>query len=161
MCSSTIKSVVATRLDLYSACVHQPLECCGPQVTCTLARCSSTRPEVGHIYGSIGGPAGAPAIFSGRLAAGGWYEAVQYRTAGRAKLTYENTSCGLPRDDSWIMPRHPVNSDLPWPAFLLGQTPASIWYWCADQVNNHTWFHLEKLKGLEMCSEYADGSPIG
>ncbi|KAF4119114.1 hypothetical protein G5714_001165 [Onychostoma macrolepis] len=27
-----------------------------------------------------------------------------------------------------------ANRDLPWPAFLLGQTPASIWYWCADQV---------------------------
>ena len=32
------------------------------------------------------------------------------------------------------MLREPVNSDMPWPAFLLGQTPASIWYWCADQV---------------------------
>ena len=32
------------------------------------------------------------------------------------------------------MLRNPVDSDMPWPAFLLGQTPASIWYWCADQV---------------------------
>ena len=65
----------------------------------------------------------------------GGYEALQYRYMQAVpKLTYENTSCGLPRDDSWIMLRHPVNSDLPWPAFLLGQTPASIWYWCADQV---------------------------
>ena len=45
-----------------------------------------------------------------------------------------NTTCGLPREDSWVMLRDPINSDMPWPAFLLGQTPASIWYWCADQV---------------------------
>ena len=65
----------------------------------------------------------------------GGYEALQYKYMQAVpKLTHENTSCGLPRDDSWIMLRHPVNSDLPWPAFLLGQTPASIWYWCADQV---------------------------
>jgi len=23
---------------------------------------------------------------------------------------------------------------MPWLGFLLGQTPGSIWYWCADQV---------------------------
>ncbi|XP_050699315.1 sodium/glucose cotransporter 5-like [Eriocheir sinensis] len=65
----------------------------------------------------------------------GGYGALQYKYMQAVpKLTYENTSCGLPRDDSWIMLRDPVNSDLPWPAFLLGQTPASIWYWCADQM---------------------------
>ena len=30
--------------------------------------------------------------------------------------------------------RAPIGSDMPWPGFLLGQTPASIWYWCADQI---------------------------
>ncbi|XP_063861449.1 sodium/mannose cotransporter SLC5A10-like isoform X1 [Scylla paramamosain] len=65
----------------------------------------------------------------------GGYEALQYKyMQAIPKLTYENTTCGLPRDDAWIMLRHPVKSDLPWPAFILGQTPASIWYWCADQV---------------------------
>ena len=46
-----------------------------------------------------------------------------------------NATCGLPREDAWNMLREPLHSDMPWPAFLLGQTPASIWYWCADQVN--------------------------
>ena len=23
---------------------------------------------------------------------------------------------------------------MPWPGFFFGQTPASIWYWCADQM---------------------------
>ncbi|XP_061579366.1 sodium/myo-inositol cotransporter [Cololabis saira] len=30
--------------------------------------------------------------------------------------------------------RGPLDEDIPWPGFILGQTPASIWYWCADQV---------------------------
>ncbi|XP_076029908.1 sodium/mannose cotransporter SLC5A10-like [Oratosquilla oratoria] len=65
----------------------------------------------------------------------GGYEALQYKyMQAIPKLTYENTTCGIPRADSWIMLRDPVNSDLPWPAFLLGQTPASVWYWCADQM---------------------------
>ncbi|XP_064103538.1 sodium/mannose cotransporter SLC5A10-like isoform X2 [Macrobrachium nipponense] len=48
----------------------------------------------------------------------------------------ENSTCGLPRVDSWQMLRNadPTVSDMPWPAFLLGQMPASIWYWCTDQM---------------------------
>ena len=45
-----------------------------------------------------------------------------------------NTTCGYPRADSFQLLRDPVNSDMPWAGFLFGQTPASIWYWCADQV---------------------------
>ena len=47
---------------------------------------------------------------------------------------YSNSSCGRPRDDSFVMLRDPVNSDMPWAGFIFGQTIASIWYWCADQV---------------------------
>eukprot|EP00057_Strongylocentrotus_purpuratus_P030522 XP_781922.3 PREDICTED: sodium/myo-inositol cotransporter [Strongylocentrotus purpuratus] len=45
-----------------------------------------------------------------------------------------DTSCGYPREDSFQMLRHPTNSDMPWAGFLFGQTPASIWYWCTDQM---------------------------
>ena len=46
-----------------------------------------------------------------------------------------NVTCGgVPRPDSFVMLRDPGHSDMPWPGFLLGQTPASVWYWCADQV---------------------------
>ena len=46
-----------------------------------------------------------------------------------------NITCrGVPRPDSFVMLRDPGHSDMPWPGFLLGQTPASVWYWCADQV---------------------------
>jgi sodium/myo-inositol cotransporter 3 len=45
-----------------------------------------------------------------------------------------NMTCGVPGTDSWQLLRAPFGSDMPWPGFLLGQTPASIWYWCADQI---------------------------
>ena len=46
-----------------------------------------------------------------------------------------NYTCGVPRSDAFIMLRNAESSDLPWPGFLFGQTPATIWYWCADQVS--------------------------
>ncbi|XP_068931057.1 sodium/myo-inositol cotransporter [Petaurus breviceps papuanus] len=53
-------------------------------------------------------------------------------------LTYNlsNTnSCNVhPKPDSLKMLREPMDEDVPWPGFILGQTPASVWYWCADQV---------------------------
>eukprot|EP00061_Rhincodon_typus_P004002 g21527.t1 len=39
-----------------------------------------------------------------------------------------------PKEDSLKILREPTDEDIPWPGFLLGQTPASVWYWCADQV---------------------------
>ncbi|TNM94372.1 hypothetical protein fugu_002548 [Takifugu bimaculatus] len=39
-----------------------------------------------------------------------------------------------PKPDSLRILRGLRNPDIPWPGFLLGQTPASIWYWCTDQV---------------------------
>lgn len=39
-----------------------------------------------------------------------------------------------PKPNSLSILRGPLDEDIPWPGFILGQTPASIWYWCADQV---------------------------
>ncbi|XP_078513054.1 sodium/myo-inositol cotransporter [Lissotriton helveticus] len=39
-----------------------------------------------------------------------------------------------PKPDSLKMLREPTDEDIPWPGFVFGQTPASVWYWCADQV---------------------------
>ncbi|KAJ8032425.1 Sodium/glucose cotransporter 4 [Holothuria leucospilota] len=47
---------------------------------------------------------------------------------------YGNNTCGYPREDSFQMLRAPRGSDLPWPGFIFGQTTASLWYWCSDQV---------------------------
>ncbi|XP_063069093.1 sodium/myo-inositol cotransporter [Engraulis encrasicolus] len=53
-----------------------------------------------------------------------------------SNYTYSYTnSCRIhPKADSLRILRGPLDEDIPWPGFLLGQTPASIWYWCADQV---------------------------
>lgn len=42
--------------------------------------------------------------------------------------------CGLPNPKAFQMLRGLSDPDMPWLGFLLGQTPASIWYWCSDQV---------------------------
>ncbi|XP_043927500.1 sodium/myo-inositol cotransporter-like [Protopterus annectens] len=39
-----------------------------------------------------------------------------------------------PKPDSLKLLRKSSDEDIPWPGFLLGQTPSSVWYWCADQV---------------------------
>ncbi|MBN3298279.1 SC5A3 protein, partial [Amia calva] len=49
-------------------------------------------------------------------------------------LTYTNSCRIHPKPHSLKLLRDPMDEDIPWPGFLLGQTPASIWYWCADQV---------------------------
>lgn len=49
-------------------------------------------------------------------------------------FTY-SPSCRIePKPNALRMLRGPLDEDVPWPGFILGQTPASIWYWCADQV---------------------------
>nr|XP_033803381.1 sodium/myo-inositol cotransporter [Geotrypetes seraphini] len=46
-----------------------------------------------------------------------------------------SNSCHVdPKPDALKMLREPTDEDIPWPGFILGQTPASVWYWCADQV---------------------------
>ncbi|KXJ19120.1 Sodium/myo-inositol cotransporter [Exaiptasia diaphana] len=60
----------------------------------------------------------------------------KYMHAVSNDTLFSNSTCGRPRDDSFIMLRDPVNSDMPWAGFIFGQTIASIWYWCADQVEN-------------------------
>ena len=42
--------------------------------------------------------------------------------------------CYLPSKKAFQMFRPLDDSDMPWLGFILGQTAASIWYWCADQV---------------------------
>lgn len=67
-----------------------------------------------------------------------YMEAVPNVTAilARHNFSFEYTnSCHIhPKPDSLKLLRGPLDEDIPWPGFLLGQTPASIWYWCADQV---------------------------
>ncbi|XP_047670958.1 sodium/myo-inositol cotransporter-like [Tachysurus fulvidraco] len=67
-----------------------------------------------------------------------YMEAVPNVTAILARYNYSfeyTNSCRIhPKSNSLKLLRGPLDEDVPWPGFLLGQTPASIWYWCADQV---------------------------
>lgn len=67
-----------------------------------------------------------------------YMEAIPNTTSILASNNYSfayTNSCRIhPKPDSLKLLRDPLDEDIPWPGFLLGQTPASIWYWCADQV---------------------------
>ncbi|KAK7094087.1 sodium/myo-inositol cotransporter-like [Littorina saxatilis] len=45
-----------------------------------------------------------------------------------------NETCHWPDRQAFRMLRDVDDDYMPWLGFLLGQTPGSIWYWCADQV---------------------------
>lgn len=47
-------------------------------------------------------------------------------------LTYSESCHFHPKPDALKVLRGPTDPDLPWPGFLLGQTPASIWYWSSQ-----------------------------
>ena len=51
----------------------------------------------------------------------------------------QTSECGLPVNDAWTMLREPSDPEMPWPGFIFGQTAASLWYWCADQVSGYQW----------------------
>ncbi|KAG9348797.1 hypothetical protein JZ751_029114 [Albula glossodonta] len=65
-----------------------------------------------------------------------YMEATPNITAILAKgnFTYTDSCHIAPKPQSLKILRDPLDEDIPWPGFILGQTPASIWYWCADQV---------------------------
>ncbi|KAM4896238.1 sodium/glucose cotransporter 4-like [Sylvia borin] len=65
----------------------------------------------------------------------GWYEGLQekYMTA-IPEVTVPNTTCHLPRADSFNVLRDPITGDLPWPGLMFGLTVVAIWCWCNDQV---------------------------
>ncbi len=62
-----------------------------------------------------------------------------------------NSTCGWPSPKAFTMLREPSDKDYPWPGFLLGQSPASIWYWAADQVSEKNHTNRRILKELFLC----------
>ena len=77
-------------------------------------------------------------FFAGFLKVGGLtglYEKYEFAIAAN---TTANATCGQTSEMAWTMLRPADDKDMPWPGFLLGQTPASVWYWCADQVITDT-----------------------
>ena len=51
-----------------------------------------------------------------------------------ANINSTEYKCALPNPKAFKILRDASDSDMPWLGFLVGQTPTSIWYWCADQV---------------------------
>ncbi|XP_071097640.1 sodium/glucose cotransporter 4-like [Haliotis cracherodii] len=49
---------------------------------------------------------------------------------------YGNTTCGIPRADSFSLLRDPdpLKSDYPWPGTMIFNIPGDIWFWCSDQI---------------------------
>ncbi|XP_077472774.1 sodium/myo-inositol cotransporter [Stigmatopora argus] len=54
--------------------------------------------------------------------------------AAAGNYTYSSSCDVRPKANALRVLRGPADEDVPWPGFLLGQTAASVWYWCADQV---------------------------
>uniref|UniRef100_A0A8C6R060 Sodium/glucose cotransporter 4-like n=1 Tax=Nannospalax galili TaxID=1026970 RepID=A0A8C6R060_NANGA len=65
----------------------------------------------------------------------GWYPGLQqlYKQA-IPNATVPNTTCHLPRPDSFHMFHDPVNGDIPWPGLIFGLTVLATWCWSTDQV---------------------------
>uniref|UniRef100_A0A8C9Z6P7 Sodium/myo-inositol cotransporter 2 n=1 Tax=Sander lucioperca TaxID=283035 RepID=A0A8C9Z6P7_SANLU len=65
---------------------------------------------------------------------GGWDALMDGYLNAIPSVRVPNSTCGIPRDDSFHIFRDPVNSDLPWPGVIIGMSVPSMWYWCSDQV---------------------------
>ncbi|XP_068191980.1 sodium/myo-inositol cotransporter 2 isoform X2 [Antennarius striatus] len=65
---------------------------------------------------------------------GGWNALMEEYSNAIPSIRVPNSTCGIPRDDAFNIFRDPVNSDLPWPGVIFGQSIPSMWYWCSDQV---------------------------
>ncbi|TNM87694.1 hypothetical protein fugu_005915 [Takifugu bimaculatus] len=79
---------------------------------------------------------GALALMFISFARIGWYEGlVELYMSAIPSATVPNTTCHLPRNDSFNMFRDPVSGDLPWPGMVFGLTILATWVWCTDQVS--------------------------
>ncbi|XP_077388957.1 sodium/myo-inositol cotransporter 2 [Festucalex cinctus] len=65
---------------------------------------------------------------------GGWNGLMEGYLDAIPSVRVPNTTCGIPREDSFHVFRDPVDSDLPWPGIIIGMSIPSMWYWCSDQV---------------------------
>ena len=64
-----------------------------------------------------------------------WFDSYSAASIAAVSGTANETLlCNQPSEKGFIMLRALDDPDMPWLGFLLGQTPASIWYWCADQM---------------------------
>ena len=70
---------------------------------------------------------------------------------GNVSAIVVNSTCHWPDRQAFRMLRDADDPYMPWLGFLLGQTPGSIWYWCADQVGGvSVWYWCADQVGI--CS---------
>ncbi|CAJ1076507.1 sodium/myo-inositol cotransporter 2 [Xyrichtys novacula] len=65
---------------------------------------------------------------------GGWNALMEGYFEAIPSIRVPNSTCGIPRADSFQLFRDPLTSDLPWPGIIIGMSIPSMWYWCSDQV---------------------------
>ena len=81
----------------------------------------------------------------------GGYDNVTYRyfnsppEVTRLHLQGDNSSntaqyweCGLMPDRAFHFFKPHDDPDLPWTGITMGLTISAVWYWCSDQVTDHT-----------------------
>lgn len=66
-----------------------------------------------------------------------YMNAIPDYTLANQNISSPYAKCGMPNPNSFRMLRDLNDPDMPWLGFLLGQTPASVWYWCSDQVKKN------------------------
>ncbi|GIY16603.1 hypothetical protein CEXT_309331 [Caerostris extrusa] len=71
-------------------------------------------------------------------------------------IRINGTECGVPKEDAWMLLRSWDDPDMPWLGFLLGQTPASIWYWCTDQMMVQRLLAAKNLSHAQGGTLFAD-----
>uniref|UniRef100_A0A3Q4B2X0 Solute carrier family 5 member 9 n=1 Tax=Mola mola TaxID=94237 RepID=A0A3Q4B2X0_MOLML len=86
----------------------------------------------------------------------GWYEGLVARyMSAIPSVTVANTTCHLPRRDSFHMFRDPVSGDLPWPGLIFGLTVLATWVWCTDQIM------VQRSLSAKSLSHAKGGSVLG
>lgn len=87
---------------------------------------------------------------------GGWEMLKhKYSIATPSMVPPNMTACAKPNPRAFQMLRPWDDKDMPWIGFLIGQTPASIWYWAADQMMVQRFLSARSLAHVQGASVFA------
>ena len=90
------------------------------------------------------------------IAIGGWDQLKQrYMSAVPSKVPAHLTHCAQPNPRAFQMLRPADDHDMPWIGFIIGQTPASIWYWAADQMMVQRFLSARSLAHVQGSAVFA------
>lgn len=90
------------------------------------------------------------------IAIGGWDGLKhKYSIAVPTKVPANLTHCAQPNPRAFQMLRPWDDPNMPWIGFIIGQTPASIWYWAADQMMVQRFLSARSLAHVQGSSVFA------